>query len=134
MRHDRPNTVNTILSLIDQNSVIDTCLLLLFSHIDAYHLFYLLVFLLQYYGATILSLIVFAWLGSTVNNLLLLYITGNELLHQMNNRLPHVCDAAARAKFVSVNTALLTPGLKHKGRARSAVKCAYDHLIRRHLS
>lgn len=61
-----------------------------------------------YYGATILSLIVFAWLGSTVNNLLLLYIT--------------------------VNTALLTPGLKHKGRARSAVKCAYDHLIRRHLS
>ncbi|KAH0956437.1 hypothetical protein HN011_000360 [Eciton burchellii] len=61
-----------------------------------------------YYGATILCLILFAWIGNTVNNLFLLYI--------------------------AVTVILLTPGLKHKGRARSAMKCAYDHLIRRHLS
>ncbi|CAL1673016.1 unnamed protein product [Lasius platythorax] len=61
-----------------------------------------------YYSATILCLILFAWIGNTVNNLLLLYII--------------------------VNAILLTPGFRHKGRARWAVKYAYNHLIRRHLS
>jgi len=61
-----------------------------------------------YYSVTILSLIFFAWVGNTFNNLLMLYIT--------------------------VNVALLTPGFRHKGRARWAVKYAYDHLIHRHLS
>ncbi|XP_011256077.1 ADP-ribosylation factor-like protein 6-interacting protein 1 [Camponotus floridanus] len=61
-----------------------------------------------YYGATILCLILFAWIGNTVNNLLLLYII--------------------------VNATLLTPGFRHKGRARWAVRYAYNHLIHRHLS
>ncbi|XP_011706381.1 PREDICTED: ADP-ribosylation factor-like protein 6-interacting protein 1 [Wasmannia auropunctata] len=61
-----------------------------------------------YYSATILFLILFAWLGSTINNLLLLYTI--------------------------VLTVLLMPGLRHKGRARLALKHLYDHLIRRHLS
>ncbi|XP_011870536.1 PREDICTED: ADP-ribosylation factor-like protein 6-interacting protein 1 [Vollenhovia emeryi] len=61
-----------------------------------------------YYSATILFLILFAWIGNTVNNLLLLYII--------------------------VIALLLTPGFKHKGRARWALKYVYDHSIRRHLS
>ncbi|KAL0117282.1 hypothetical protein PUN28_010259 [Cardiocondyla obscurior] len=61
-----------------------------------------------YYSTTILFLILFAWIGNTVNNLLLLYII--------------------------VIAILLTPGFKHKGRARWAVKYLYNHSIRRHLS
>lgn len=61
-----------------------------------------------YYSATILCLILVAWIGNAVNNLLLFYII--------------------------VNAILLTPGFKHKGRARWAVRYAYNHLIRRHLS
>ncbi|XP_032683450.1 ADP-ribosylation factor-like protein 6-interacting protein 1 [Odontomachus brunneus] len=62
----------------------------------------------SYYCATIICLLLFVWVGNTVNNLLLLYII--------------------------VNAILLTPGLRHKGRARWAVKYAYNRLIRRHLS
>lgn len=36
--------------------------------------------------------------------------------------------------FLLVIAVLLTPGFKHKGRARWAVKYVYDHLIHRHLS
>lgn len=61
-----------------------------------------------YYSVTIFCLIIFAWIGSTVNNLLLLYIT--------------------------VNAILITPGLRHKGRVQWAIRCAYNQLIRRHLS
>lgn len=61
-----------------------------------------------YYSVTIICLVLLAWIGDTVNNLLLLYVI--------------------------VNAIFLTPGLRHKGRARWAVRYAYDHLIRRHLS
>ncbi|XP_014483157.1 PREDICTED: ADP-ribosylation factor-like protein 6-interacting protein 1 [Dinoponera quadriceps] len=61
-----------------------------------------------YYCTTIVCLFLLAWVTNTVNNLLLLYIL--------------------------VNVILLTPGLRHKGRARWAVKYAYNRLIRRHLS
>lgn len=44
----------------------------------------ILLFLLQYYSATILLLILFAWIGNTVNNLLLLYVTGKEFIHRRN--------------------------------------------------
>ncbi|XP_070150445.1 ADP-ribosylation factor-like protein 6-interacting protein 1 isoform X4 [Polyergus mexicanus] len=64
--------------------------------------------LIEYYSATILCLILFAWIGNTVNNLFLLYII--------------------------VNAILLTPGFRHKGRARWAMRYAYNHLIYRHLS
>lgn len=37
-------------------------------------------------------------------------------------------------KMFLVTAMILTPGLRHKGRARWAVRYAYDHLIRRHLS
>ncbi|XP_018406895.1 PREDICTED: ADP-ribosylation factor-like protein 6-interacting protein 1 [Cyphomyrmex costatus] len=61
-----------------------------------------------YYSVTILFLILFAWIGSTIDNLLLLYIT--------------------------VMAVVLMPGLRHKGRARWAVKYVYNNLIRRHSS
>ncbi|EFN80543.1 ADP-ribosylation factor-like protein 6-interacting protein 1 [Harpegnathos saltator] len=60
-----------------------------------------------YYSVTISCLLLFAWISSTINNLLLFYII--------------------------VNAILLTPGVRHKGRARWAIILAYDRLIRRHL-
>jgi len=61
-----------------------------------------------YYGSLTLSLLLLAWLGNTVNNLLLIYL--------------------------AVNAILLTPGLRHKGRAQSAMKYAYNYLMHRKLS
>ncbi|KAG7206539.1 hypothetical protein KM043_003882 [Ampulex compressa] len=54
-----------------------------------------------YYGLTTVCLVLFAWIGNTINNLLLFYI--------------------------AVNAILLSPGLRHRGRARSAMKFVYDY-------
>ncbi|CAK9803671.1 ADP-ribosylation factor-like protein 6-interacting protein 1 [Anthophora quadrimaculata] len=55
-----------------------------------------------YYAGIIACLIVCIWIGSTINNLFLLYI--------------------------AVNALLLMPGLKHKGRAMSAISCVRNYL------
>lgn len=60
-----------------------------------------------YYGVTTISLVLFAWIGNTINNLFLFYI--------------------------AVNAILLAPGLRHKGRAQSAIKFAYDYFTHRNL-
>ncbi|XP_011308910.1 ADP-ribosylation factor-like protein 6-interacting protein 1 [Fopius arisanus] len=56
-----------------------------------------------YYGSITLGLSLLAWLGNIVNNLLLMYLI--------------------------VNTILLLPGLKHKGRVQSGLKHAYKYLL-----
>lgn len=61
-----------------------------------------------YYGVTTISLVLFAWIGDTIDNLFLFY--------------------------VAVNAILLAPGLRHKGRAQSALKFAYDYFTRRNLA
>ncbi|KAK2579774.1 hypothetical protein KPH14_011110 [Odynerus spinipes] len=61
-----------------------------------------------FYGMIILSLTLFAWLGNTINNLLLSYI--------------------------AVNAILLTPGFRYKGRARSAVRYIHNYLTQDKLS
>lgn len=61
-----------------------------------------------YYGTIMIFLVLFAWLGNTINNLLLSYI--------------------------AVNAILLTPGFKYKGRARSAVKYIHNYLTQEKLS
>ncbi|XP_017787755.1 PREDICTED: ADP-ribosylation factor-like protein 6-interacting protein 1 [Habropoda laboriosa] len=55
-----------------------------------------------YYAGIITCLIVCIWIGSTINNLLLLYI--------------------------AVNALLLMPGLRHKGRAISSISFVLVHL------
>ncbi|XP_076176501.1 ADP-ribosylation factor-like 6 interacting protein 1 [Ptiloglossa arizonensis] len=55
-----------------------------------------------YYAGIITCLIICTWIGSTINNLLLFYI--------------------------AVNTILLMPGLRHKGRAMSAITFVRDYL------
>ncbi|XP_020282753.1 ADP-ribosylation factor-like protein 6-interacting protein 1 [Pseudomyrmex gracilis] len=61
-----------------------------------------------YYSAVIFCLILFAWIGNSINNLLLFYIL--------------------------VNSFLLTPGFRHTGFARWLVQYVYDHVTRRTLS
>lgn len=61
-----------------------------------------------YYGSTTLCLVLLAWLGSTINNLFLIYL--------------------------AVNAILLAPGLRHKGRAQQAIKFIYNYLMHRKLS
>ncbi|XP_053994021.1 ADP-ribosylation factor-like protein 6-interacting protein 1 [Hylaeus volcanicus] len=55
-----------------------------------------------YYAGIITCLIICIWIGSTINNLLLFYI--------------------------AVNVILLTPGLRHKGRAMSAIAFVHDYV------
>lgn len=55
-----------------------------------------------FYGMIILSLTLFAWIGNTINNLLLSYI--------------------------AVNAILLTPGFRYKGRALSAVQYIHNYI------
>lgn len=58
-----------------------------------------------YYGVTTFCLILFAWIGNVINNLLLFYL--------------------------AVNGILLAPGLKYEGRAQNAMKFAYNYLAHR---
>ncbi|XP_076289847.1 ADP-ribosylation factor-like 6 interacting protein 1 [Lasioglossum baleicum] len=55
-----------------------------------------------YYAGIITSLIIYTWIGSTINNLLLFYI--------------------------AVNAILLLPGLRHNGRAMSAITFVREYL------
>ncbi|CAK9826253.1 ADP-ribosylation factor-like protein 6-interacting protein 1 [Anthophora retusa] len=56
-----------------------------------------------YYAGIVICLAVCTWIGSTIDNLFLLYI--------------------------AVNAVLLMPGLKHKGRATSAISCVLNYLF-----
>lgn len=108
IRHDRPNIVSEFISKTIQSIKKEFVFIFVFIFhkrssqftgylpifigylIDYYfHIsknknlhvtFFLFLFSSQYYSATILLLILFAWIGNTVNNLLLLYIIGNKFI------------------------------------------------------
>lgn len=98
IRHDRPNIVSEIISKTMQSIKKELFFIFVFVFlpifigylIDYYfHIsknknlhvtFFLFLLSSQYYSATILFLILFAWIGNTVNNLLLLYIIGNKFI------------------------------------------------------
>ncbi|XP_015586261.1 ADP-ribosylation factor-like protein 6-interacting protein 1 isoform X2 [Cephus cinctus] len=61
-----------------------------------------------YYGSITLCLLLLAWIGNTINNLLLIYM--------------------------AVNAILLTPGLRHKGRVQKAIKFLCNYMTHRKQS
>lgn len=97
--------------------------------------------LLQYYGTIMIFLVFFAWLGNTINNLLLSYITGKLFFQDTSSAISLEIFNVTNFPFFFfffflfiVNAILLTPGFKYKGRARSAVKYIHNYLIQEKLS
>lgn len=85
--------------------------------------------MLQYYAGIITCLIICIWIGSTINNLLLFYITGNNFLNNLFDYFLY--NEYINVLFywnVTVNILLLTPGFRYKGRAMSVISYVRDSL------